>query len=120
VTTKQLSFVDALNNIREAAAEFFCGPPFAPGPSTSYEAAYMVVPKLTARRKAALDLLTEAGWSGLTDPELAELMGLPLQSAVPLRNWLVTAGLVTAAFMGGERCKRKNKHGRSCAVWRVK
>ena len=84
MTTKQLTFVDSMTRMREAAAEFFSGPPFAPGPSTSYEAALAVAPKLTARRKAALDLIREAGWSGLTDPELAELMGLPLQSAVPL------------------------------------
>ena len=82
---------------------------------TSYRAAVAVAPVVRGRRLAVLELFRAAGERGLTDPEIAAAMGLPLQSAVPLRHWLAGRELIVRAWV-----TRQNEHGRSCNVWRLR
>ena len=82
---------------------------------TSYRAAVKAAPKAGSRREAALTMYRDYGSRGLTDYELADKLGIPIQSAVPLRTALRDSGEVVRDWGRA----RKNRYGNDCQVWRA-
>ena len=79
-------------------------------PETRAQAFRVSKPKHTSRVLAAMDCLRRAGSRGLTRHELAEAMGLPLQSVCSIALELRRSGLAR------EVGKRKTPSGSHAAV----
>lgn len=85
--------------------------PYAKGSDTSREAAESLSNTATMRG-CVLNAIKLRGALGATDQELQELLHLPPNCETPRRWELVNMGLVRNS---GQR--RKNRSGRSAAVW---
>ena len=88
-------------------------PPYQRESDTSRQAAEGVAGKAPTLREQALALFGLWGkGAGLTDHQLANLLHVPLQTAVPRRRELVLRGLVCDS---GRR--RRTPSGRTATVW---
>lgn len=73
--------------------------PLAPSKATRRQALAESIPKASARRNQAIEILS-ASPDGLTRHELAERMSVPLQSICSVALWLVRNG---HAYQRGQR-----------------
>lgn len=83
-------------------------------PSTSHRAARMASRNARTLRVACLDALKAAGDDGLTDFELADIVGRQQTSAGKRRGELVTMGLAEATSG-----RREAPSGAPATVWRA-
>jgi hypothetical protein len=89
--------------------------PYQSHSDTSREAAEAIEYRAQALEKTVYQLFVQAGWSGLTDSEVGDLVGGMAHSHRPRRIALVQKGLVVAT-----NWTRRTQSGRQATVWVVK
>ena len=90
----------------------------ATDPSTSRDAALGATANAATHRQRAAQALLSAGRDGLTDFELADLLGIAQTSIGKRRGELVNAGVVTALLdRTGRQVRRPAPSGAAAGVW---
>jgi hypothetical protein len=87
--------------------------PYQPASETSREAAHAIEPHAGTQRKAVYDELVRAGAGGRTRQEIADAIGMKLQSVCGRVSELISAGLAREPD-GARRDKRQVVVARDC------
>lgn len=101
--------------MRTPGGGLFDPPPPSNGTPTSNAAAANVAPRTPSQRMRIMDYLQTRGIDGATDQEIADALGLDLNTVRPRRGELAEMGAIFKS-----EATRPTKTGNAAAVWVAK